>query len=191
MVFKNLIIVHEFCLLLMDIGSTYVRKRYLGTVFLWFFGIIDQQWHLFVYDMSPFGHKINQNWFPHQCSSHWHWLQSGKSKSHSNTLSGKMLKTHEICRVLCFIHICISCPYFLNLSISPPLNQQDVQPRTVIALWNAEIEEPNFNRPDPEVTIFDQSTSKSYSWLLVVAIIFLLFIESCHRCACLRVSPMI
>lgn len=95
------------------------QKRYLGTVFLWFLRIIDQQWHLFVYDMSPFGHKINQNWFPHQCSSHLHWLQTGKSKFHSNTLSGKMLKTHEICsftiRVLCFIHICVSCPYFLNL----------------------------------------------------------------------------
>ncbi|KAG6776459.1 hypothetical protein POTOM_019970 [Populus tomentosa] len=38
----------------------------------------------------------------------------------------------------------------------------DVQPRTVIALWNAEIEEPNFNRPDPEVTIFDQSTKTQY-----------------------------
>ncbi|KAB5557572.1 hypothetical protein DKX38_008481 [Salix brachista] len=55
-----------------------------------------------------------------------------------------------------------SCPYFLNLSISPPLNEQDAQPRTVIALWNANIEEPNFNQPDPELTIFDQSTKTQY-----------------------------
>ncbi|KAG6774605.1 hypothetical protein POTOM_021965 [Populus tomentosa] len=50
-------------------------------------------------------------------------------------------------------------PKKLELVIYP--SSQDVQPRTVIALWNAEIEEPNFNRPDPEVTIFDQSTMLS------------------------------
>lgn len=51
-------------------------------------------------------------------------------------------------------------PKKLELVIYP--SSQDVQPRTVIALWNAEIEEPNFNRPDPEVTIFDQSTKTQY-----------------------------
>lgn len=51
-------------------------------------------------------------------------------------------------------------PKKLELVIYP--SSQDVQPRTVIALWNAEIEEPNFNRPDPELTIFDQSTKTQY-----------------------------
>ncbi|XP_011004046.1 PREDICTED: putative E3 ubiquitin-protein ligase XBAT34 [Populus euphratica] len=51
-------------------------------------------------------------------------------------------------------------PKKLELVIYPSF--QDVQPRTVIALWNAEIEEPNFNRPCPELTIFDQSTKTQY-----------------------------
>ncbi|KAG5246351.1 auxin-regulated protein [Salix suchowensis] len=52
-----------------------------------------------------------------------------------------------------------SNPKKLELAIYPC--SQDAQPRTVIALWNAKIEESNFNQPDPELTIFDQST-KNY-----------------------------
>ncbi|KAJ6681192.1 ROLLING PEBBLES ISOFORM B [Salix koriyanagi] len=53
-----------------------------------------------------------------------------------------------------------SNPKKLELAIYPC--SQDAQPRTVIALWNAKIEEPNFNQPDPELTIFDQSTKTQY-----------------------------
>lgn len=38
--------------------------------------------------------------------------------------------------------------------------EQDVQPRAVIALWKAKIDEPKFHQPDPSLTIYDQSTSK-------------------------------
>ncbi|CAK7346390.1 unnamed protein product [Dovyalis caffra] len=47
-------------------------------------------------------------------------------------------------------------------TVSRLLNEQDTQPRTIIALWKAKIEEPNFNQPDPELTIFDQSTKTQY-----------------------------
>lgn len=37
--------------------------------------------------------------------------------------------------------------------------EQDAQPRTVIALWKAKIEEPKFQQKDPAVIILDQPTS--------------------------------
>ena len=39
------------------------------------------------------------------------------------------------------------------------INEQTAQPRTVIALWKAKIEEPKFQQKDPELIIFDQPTS--------------------------------
>ncbi|XVF32385.1 hypothetical protein REPUB_Repub17cG0077600 [Reevesia pubescens] len=39
---------------------------------------------------------------------------------------------------------------------------QDAQPQTVIALWNAKIEEPKFHKSDPSLAIFDQSTKTRY-----------------------------
>lgn len=39
---------------------------------------------------------------------------------------------------------------------------QDAQPRTIIALWKANMEEPNFSQPDPTVIITD-STSSNFS----------------------------
>ena len=39
------------------------------------------------------------------------------------------------------------------------INEQDAQPRTVIALWKAKIVEPKFQQMDPALSIFDQSTS--------------------------------
>lgn len=54
------------------------------------------------------------------------------------------------------------------------MDGQDAQPRTVIALWNAKIEEPKFDWWDPGVTVFDQSTSKSV--LTKVLLSFFLFL---------------
>jgi hypothetical protein len=41
-------------------------------------------------------------------------------------------------------------------------NEQDAQPRSVIALWKAKIEEPKFQQTDPALSIIDQATSKSF-----------------------------
>lgn len=38
------------------------------------------------------------------------------------------------------------------------MNKQDAKPRALIALWKANMDEPNFNQPDPAVVI---SSSKS------------------------------
>lgn len=37
--------------------------------------------------------------------------------------------------------------------------EQDAQPRMVIALWKANLEEPKFQHSDPSVIIVDNSTS--------------------------------
>ncbi|KAI8004735.1 putative E3 ubiquitin-protein ligase XBAT35 [Camellia lanceoleosa] len=47
-------------------------------------------------------------------------------------------------------------PFKLELAIYP--SQQDSQPRTLIALWKANMEEPKFNQPDPAVIISDISS---------------------------------
>ncbi|XP_050251678.1 putative E3 ubiquitin-protein ligase XBAT35 isoform X5 [Quercus robur] len=47
-------------------------------------------------------------------------------------------------------------PRKMELFIYPDL--QTAQPRTVIALWKAKIEEPKFQQKDPELIIFDQPT---------------------------------
>ncbi|XP_059433101.1 probable E3 ubiquitin-protein ligase XBOS34 isoform X2 [Corylus avellana] len=39
---------------------------------------------------------------------------------------------------------------------------QDAQPRSVIALWKAKIEEPKFHQTDPALSIFDQATKARY-----------------------------
>lgn len=39
------------------------------------------------------------------------------------------------------------------------MNDQDAQPRTVIALWKANLEEPKIHQSDPSVIIQDTSTS--------------------------------
>ncbi|XP_021721902.1 putative E3 ubiquitin-protein ligase XBAT35 isoform X1 [Chenopodium quinoa] len=46
-------------------------------------------------------------------------------------------------------------PFKLELAIYT--NIQDAQPRTSIALWRANMEEPDFNQPDPAVTISEAS----------------------------------
>ncbi|XP_044500779.1 putative E3 ubiquitin-protein ligase XBAT35 isoform X2 [Mangifera indica] len=46
-------------------------------------------------------------------------------------------------------------PFRLELAIYPSL--QDPQPRTVIALWKANLEEPKFHQSDPSVIIVDNS----------------------------------
>ncbi|XVF38469.1 hypothetical protein REPUB_Repub20aG0105100 [Reevesia pubescens] len=47
-------------------------------------------------------------------------------------------------------------PFKLELAIYSSL--QDAQPRTVIALWKANLEEPKLNQPDPSVAIVDNSS---------------------------------
>lgn len=49
-------------------------------------------------------------------------------------------------------------PFKLELAVYT--NLQDAQPRTIIALWKANMEEPNFSQPDPTVIITD-STSRT------------------------------
>jgi hypothetical protein len=39
------------------------------------------------------------------------------------------------------------------------MDAQDAQPRTLIALWKAYLEEPKFQYSDPTVLIIDNSTS--------------------------------
>ena len=39
------------------------------------------------------------------------------------------------------------------------MDDQDAKPRTIIALWKANLEEPKFHRSDPTVMIADNSTS--------------------------------
>nr|DAD36788.1 TPA_asm: hypothetical protein HUJ06_007429 [Nelumbo nucifera] len=46
----------------------------------------------------------------------------------------------------------------LKLELALYCGLQDAQPRTVIALWKAKIEEPKINQLDPSVIIFDKST---------------------------------
>ncbi|EOY06059.1 PREDICTED: putative E3 ubiquitin-protein ligase XBAT35 isoform X2 [Theobroma cacao] len=47
-------------------------------------------------------------------------------------------------------------PFKLELAIYSSL--QDAQPRTIIPLWRANLEEPKLNQPDPSVAILDNST---------------------------------
>ncbi|WCJ38312.1 hypothetical protein M5689_019382 [Euphorbia peplus] len=53
-------------------------------------------------------------------------------------------------------------PVKLELAIYPTL--EDSQPRTLIALWKAKIEEPKFHRSDPGFTITDNSTKNRYKF---------------------------
>jgi hypothetical protein len=39
------------------------------------------------------------------------------------------------------------------------MNDQDAQPRTIVALWKANLEEMKFHHSDPSVMIVDNSTS--------------------------------
>ncbi|KAJ8749137.1 hypothetical protein K2173_013744 [Erythroxylum novogranatense] len=55
-----------------------------------------------------------------------------------------------------------SKPPRLQLAIYPTL--QESQPRTIISLWKAKIEEPKFHQPDPGLIIFDQPTETRYKF---------------------------
>ncbi|XP_042503593.1 probable E3 ubiquitin-protein ligase XBOS34 [Macadamia integrifolia] len=44
------------------------------------------------------------------------------------------------------------------------MNEQEAQPRIVIPLWKAKIEEPRFQKPDPTLVIFDKSTKTRYKF---------------------------
>lgn len=48
---------------------------------------------------------------------------------------------------------------------------QDAQPSMIIQLWKANLEEPNFNQPDPAAIIYDSSKSK-FSNLLSIMIVY-------------------
>ncbi|KAI3804301.1 hypothetical protein L1987_25740 [Smallanthus sonchifolius] len=49
-------------------------------------------------------------------------------------------------------------PFKLELAIYSSLN--DAKPRTIIALWKANMDEPNFNQPDPTVIISSSNKSR-------------------------------
>ncbi|KAL5701913.1 hypothetical protein ACHQM5_027195 [Ranunculus cassubicifolius] len=53
-------------------------------------------------------------------------------------------------------------PLKLQLAIYP--NAQDAQPRAVISLWKAKIEEPKLSHPDPTLIIFDDQTKTRYKF---------------------------
>ena len=58
--------------------------------------------------------------------------------------------------------ICLSLSYATPIYLFQTvilITEQDAQPRTVIALWKAKIEEPKFQKMDPALTIFDEPTS--------------------------------
>lgn len=48
---------------------------------------------------------------------------------------------------------------------------QDAQPSMIIQLWKANLEEPNFDQPDPAAIIYDSSKSK-FSNLLSIMIVY-------------------
>lgn len=65
------------------------------------------------------------------------------------------------------------------------MNEQDARPRTIIALWKANMEEPNFNQNDPTVIISDISTSNFSTYLdqiyfLVLNIYIYMILSSCY-----------
>ncbi|KAI3459518.1 hypothetical protein Pfo_016181 [Paulownia fortunei] len=47
----------------------------------------------------------------------------------------------------------------LKLELAIYAGEQDAQPRTIVPLWKANLEEPNFNQPDPAAIISDSSKS--------------------------------
>ncbi|KAF8388236.1 hypothetical protein HHK36_026902 [Tetracentron sinense] len=49
-------------------------------------------------------------------------------------------------------------PLKLELAIYP--SSQDAQPRTIIALWKAKMEEPKFHQPDPTLLLYDNSKTR-------------------------------
>lgn len=53
------------------------------------------------------------------------------------------------------------------------LIDQDAQPRMIVQLWKANLEEPNFNQPDPAAIISDISKSKfSTSFYVTIACVY-------------------
>lgn len=54
--------------------------------------------------------------------------------------------------------------------------EQDAQPRITFALWKANMDDPNFQDPDPAVTILDNTTS-NFLMLKKVSGISLSYVE--------------
>ncbi|XP_043693531.1 probable E3 ubiquitin-protein ligase XBOS34 isoform X2 [Telopea speciosissima] len=52
----------------------------------------------------------------------------------------------------------------IKLEVAVYSSPQEAQPRIVIPLWKAEIEEPRFNQPDPTLVIFNKSTKTRYKF---------------------------
>ncbi|KAF1880125.1 hypothetical protein Lal_00022254 [Lupinus albus] len=67
-------------------------------------------------------------------------------------------------------------PYKLELAIYSTL--QDARPRTIIALWKANLEEPNLRQSDPSVTIVATSTTISNLLYRVLFLFMPVFIQS-------------
>ncbi|KAJ4956243.1 hypothetical protein NE237_013026 [Protea cynaroides] len=52
----------------------------------------------------------------------------------------------------------------MKLEVAVYSRPQEAQPRIVIPLWKANIEEPKFHQPDPMLVIFDKSTKTRYKF---------------------------
>ena len=63
--------------------------------------------------------------------------------------------------IMHFVMFCLCC-WLIDIDrflIVQLMNEQDAQPRTVIALWKTNLEEPKLHQSDPSVIIQDTSTS--------------------------------
>ena len=87
---------------------------------------------------------------------------------------------HLKCNTLVLFFFWIFFPYhhpiYTRLFKIILLNEQDAQPRTIIALWKANLEEPKIHQSDPSVTIVYNTTS---NLLYCVLLLFLSVINSC------------
>ncbi|XP_052189291.1 putative E3 ubiquitin-protein ligase XBAT35 isoform X2 [Diospyros lotus] len=81
------------------------------------------------------------------------WLRELYGPSFLEALAPQLLSRNVWVVVLPCGSRKLAKPFKLELAIYSSL--QDAQPRTLIALWKANMEEPNFNQPDPAVIISD------------------------------------
>ncbi|KAG7989594.1 hypothetical protein I3843_03G247900 [Carya illinoinensis] len=88
------------------------------------------------------------------------WLREFYGPSFLEALAPKLLSRTIWVVVIPFGSSNSTMPLKMELMIYPTL--QDVQPRSVIALWKARIEEPVFHQKDPALTIVDQFSKTRY-----------------------------
>ncbi|CAN0886051.1 Probable E3 ubiquitin-protein ligase XBOS34 [Linum grandiflorum] len=59
-------------------------------------------------------------------------------------------------------HSCMNPTRNFRLQLAVYTNKQEPQACTIIPLWKAKLDEPKFDQPDPEMTVFDQSSNIRY-----------------------------